>query len=484
VQQRVDVLTGAGALGLADARDTATSETITSDVTSRLDRLPWSNWHVKVVFCLGFAWFLDSLEASIIGSILGILKKLWNFTPLQGSLTVSVWLVGIMVGAVVFGYLADRFGRKPMFILTLVWYGFFTILAAFSEDIWFFIAMRFLAAVGVGGEYAAISTAIAEFVPKKVRGRTDAFLLSMWPLGALASSLLMLGMLALFAPAIAWRVGFGLAVLLALFALYIRRTLPESPRWLLNKGRAAEANAVVEAAEKQVMREKGLRELPPAPPIEINVDHQSVWAQTKELITKYPLRLFVASAMNFSQVALGYGSIAYAAIILFPVTKTPAETVPFYFMIAFVCAFLGGVTSCLMVDTIGRKATAVISYLSYPFAALTMVLVNSPVAALLSLCVMQYCYTWAWVTEYVIKSEVFPTQSRASAIGWATFFGRIGGVIAPPILAGVYESTKSLTSVAIALAILISPGWIAAIIWAWKGVEGRHTSLEALEVRT
>jgi MFS family permease len=132
------------------------------------------------------------LPLHIIGSVLGILKKIWQFTPLQGSLTVSVWLIGIMVGAVMFGYLADKYGRKPMFILTLLWYALATVACAFSENIWVFISFRFLAAVGIGGEYAAISSAVVEFVPRKSRGKIDAFIMSLWPVGAIASALMVM----------------------------------------------------------------------------------------------------------------------------------------------------------------------------------------------------------------------------------------------------------------------------------------------------
>lgn len=458
--------------------DGAHAKELRSDVGPRLDRLPWTAWHVKVVFALGFAWLLDSLEASIIGSVLGIMKKVWTFTPLQGSLTVSVWLVGIMVGAVVFGHLADKRGRKPMFILTLLWYALFTVACAFSPNIEVFIFFRFMAALGIGGEYAAISSAVVEFVPKKRRGRINAFIMSLWPVGAIASALLVMFALKLFPPDIAWRAGFLIAVLLAIFALVIRKFLPESPRWLIDRHRFKEAEKIVDSIEKYVMEKKGLKELPEVEPITIHPTVHTTWQQTKELITKYPGRVALGASMNFSQVALGYGSIAYASLVLFPSTNTPAADVPLYMMLAFVCAFLGGMTSMGMVDTVGRKTTGVLSYLTFPLSALSMIFVTSTTAAVISLCIMQFCYTWGWVTEYVIKSEIFPTRIRAAGIGWATFFGRLGGVIAPPVLTGVYQSTKSIETVAYVLAAIVLPGFIGSLFWAAKGVEGKGKSLE------
>jgi MFS family permease len=453
---------------------------IQSDIPPRLDRLPWTRWHTKIVFTLGFAWLLDSLESSIIGSVLGILKKIWQFTPLQGSMTVSVWLIGIMVGAVVFGFLSDRYGRKPMFIITLLWYALFTVACAFSHDIWLFIFFRFMAALGIGGEYAAISSAVVEFVPRKMRGKTDAFIMALWPIGAIASALLVMFALKLFPPEIAWRVGFLLAVFLAFFALVIRRHLPESPRWLIEKRRFKEAEEIIASIEMRVMEKKGLKELPEVKPVTICPGVRTIWRQTKELFAVYPWRVALGAALNFSQVALGYGSIAFASLVLFPMTKTPPADVPFYMMIAFLCAFAGGLTSVIMVDSIGRKVTGILSFLSYPFSALSMILVDTPGEALYSLCIMQYCYTWAWVTEYVIKSEIFPTHSRAAGIGWATFFGRLGGIIAAPVLTGIYQTTNSIASVAYIFALLVSPGWVASSFWAAKGVEGKHQALEEL----
>ncbi|MGE5893839.1 MAG: MFS transporter, partial [bacterium] len=319
-----------------------------------------------------------------------------------------------------------------------------------------------------------------EFVPKRVRGKTDAFIMSLWPIGAICSALLVMFALRLFPPEIAWRAGFLLAVVLAIFSLYIRRHLPESPRWLIEHHRFEEAQAIVAAAEKEVMESKSLRELPEAHFITVHPGASSMWRQTEELFRKYLARVVLGSALNFSQVALGYGSIAFASLVLFPMTHTRPDIVPLYMTIAFVFAFLGGLTSVVMVDTVGRKLTGVISYGSYLIVGFSMLFVNSPFSALASLCIMQYCYTWGWVTEYVIKSEIFPTRSRAAGIGWATFFGRIGGIIAAPILTGVYQSTGSIGTVSYVFALLVSPGFIAALIWARKGVEGKQKALEEL----
>lgn len=433
-----------------------------------------------MVSALGFGWLLDSLEANIIGSVLGILKNLWQFTPLQGSLTVSLWLIGIMVGAVVFGYLSDHTGRKKVFLLTLVWYGLFTVACAFSNNIWVFIFLRFMAAVGIGGEYAAISSAIVEFVPKKVRGTADAFIMSLWPVGAICSSLLVMAALRFFPPEIAWRAGFLLAVVLALFALVVRRDLPESPRWLIEHGRSEEARATVEAAEQDVLKSTGLEKLPEAGFITVHPGSSSIWRQTAELYRTYRARVALGAALNFSQVALGYGSLAFASLVLFPLTNTRPDAVPLFMTIAFGFAFLGGLTSVLMVDSIGRKMTGVISYGSYFAACFSMLFVTTPLSALASLCIMQYCYTWGWVTEYVIKSEILPTRSRAAGIGWATFFGRIGGILAAPVLTSVYQSTGSLKATASVFAVLVSPGFIAALFWAINGVEGKQKALEEL----
>lgn len=455
-----------------------------SDLGPRLDRLPWCNWHTTILAGLGFAWFLDSLEASIIGSVLGILKKLWSFTPVQGSLTVSTWLVGIMVGTLLFGYLADKYGRKKMFILTLAWYAAFTGLAAFSPNVWVFIVLRFFAAVGIGGEYVAIGSAVVEFIPKLSRGKTDALVQSLWPLGAAGSGLLIVMMLKILPPEMAWRAGFFFAVFLAVCAMYVRRFVPESPRWLMLHGRDEEALVIVEAAERAAMKSYGLKELPPVTPIAIRREKRNAWIQTKELWRKYPGRILMGASLNFSQVAFGYGSIAYTSLVLFPQTNTPPEKVPFYMMISFLFATIGGLAATVMLDRFGRKPTGIISYGAQLISGLSMIFVDTSLGALASLCLMQFSYTWAWVAERIINSEIFPTHSRAAGLGWVICLGRIGGVISPIVLTAVYEATHSIVSVSYALAFLCLIGFIASIYWAVTGVEGRQRALEDMVIET
>src|SRR5215469_172747 len=148
-----------------------------ANLTARLDRLPWSTFHIVVTIALALGWMLDAFETNIIGSILGQVSKLWQLSPTQGGSLVSAWVLGMFVGAVVFGYYSDRLGRKKLFIFTLVWYAAFSVITAFSWNYYSLLAFRFLAALGVGGEYSAVTAAMVEFIPRKHRGKTAALIL-------------------------------------------------------------------------------------------------------------------------------------------------------------------------------------------------------------------------------------------------------------------------------------------------------------------
>src|ERR1700722_1904427 len=215
------------------------------NLIARLDRMPWSRFHTVVTIALALGWMLDAFETNVIGSVVGQVSKLWQLSPTQGSSFISSWVLGMAVGAIVFGYYSDRLGRKKLFIFTLIWYAVFSVITAFSWDYYSLLVCRFLAALGIGGEYAAVTAAMVEFIPRKHRGKTAALVLAAFPIGGILSALSASLFLHHLPPDVGWRMGFGLGALLALFGLWVRYAIPESPRWLAANGRDAEAEEIV-----------------------------------------------------------------------------------------------------------------------------------------------------------------------------------------------------------------------------------------------
>ena len=215
---------------------------VETDIPARMDRLPWSRWHWLVVASLGAVWILDGLEVTIVGAIAGQLelKDTLALSPSQIGLAGSIYVAGAVLGALFFGYLTDRFGRKRLFMITLALYLVATTSTAFTHSFWEFAAARFFTGAGIGGEYSAINSAIDELIPARVRGFTDlAINGSYWvgtAVGAAASVVLLNP--SYFAVDTGWRVGFGLGATLAVGVLLLRQFLPESPRWLMTHGRS------------------------------------------------------------------------------------------------------------------------------------------------------------------------------------------------------------------------------------------------------
>ena len=220
-------------------------------VGARLDRAPWQRLHTAILLALGAGWLFDSFEVQIFSSAIGPLGDHFHASVFQRDAVLAVWLGGILLGAVTGGRLADRFGRRRLFVATLLWYAGFTVLTGLSPTLAAVYGLRFLAALGVGAEYAIINAAIAEFMRARVRGKANAAVMNFWPAGAIAAALLAflaLDTLAL-SSAVSWRYMFVLGGLLALVVLYFRRRLPESPRWLVAHGRPTEAEAILRNLE-------------------------------------------------------------------------------------------------------------------------------------------------------------------------------------------------------------------------------------------
>jgi MFS family permease len=240
---------------------------IETDIPARLDRLPWARFHTLVVAALGITWILDGLEVTLAGTVAGALKAspVLQFSNADVGLAGSAYLAGAVLGALFFGWLTDRLGRKKLFFITLAVYLVATAATAFSWNLWSFMLFRFLTGAGIGGEYAAINSTIQELIPARVRGWTDLVINGSFWIGAALGAFGAIILLdpAWFAPDHGWRLAFLIGALLALFIFFMRMWLPESPRWLMTHGRIAEAEAIVAGIEKRVRAEGHL--IPDAP---------------------------------------------------------------------------------------------------------------------------------------------------------------------------------------------------------------------------
>jgi MFS family permease len=243
------------------------TRTITTKIPARLDRLPWARWHWMVVIGLGTVWILDGLEVTIVGAVgatLTLPNSGLHLSTADIGFAGSVYIAGACSGALFFGYLTDRLGRKKLFMITLGVYLAATALTALSFSAWWFFVFRFITGAGIGGEYAAINSAIDELIPARVRGRVDLIINGSYWVGTAAGAAATLVLLnpKLLAVDLGWRLCFGLGVVLALVILLVRRNVPESPRWLFIHGREKQADDIVTDIEQQVRSSAGISELP------------------------------------------------------------------------------------------------------------------------------------------------------------------------------------------------------------------------------
>ncbi len=447
-------------------------------IAARLDRLPWTPFHTRVTLALGIGWLLDAFEVNVIGSVLGVIKTLWHLTNTEASALVAVWLIGIMIGALAFGYLADRYGRRKLFILTLVLYSTFTVISAISPGYWFFLAFRFLTAIGVGAEYSAINAAIGEIIPARFRGRANAIVMNFWPLGAILAAFLTLFFINLLPPSLGWRLAFGLGAVVALFTVWARRILPESPRWLLARGRGMEAAAVIEQIESRAAR----FDVAPEPARKTRAQAPGFFGQLLQLLRDHPWRLALGSMLDFTEAAGYYGIFAFLPLIVLPRVHIPENRVPWFFLIGNVGAAAGGALVAALLDRGGRKVTVTFFYAAAAAAMLGMgvaTVAGKASGVMAAFVVVNFCATGSWVAAYPTFSEIFPTALRSTGIGFSVGFGRIGAAIATFALPLVAERF-SVTAAFDVLAGFYAVGALVMVPWILWGPEGRGKALEAL----
>jgi MFS family permease len=436
--------------------------------------------HTTITVALGIGWMLDAFEVTIVNNVISELRELWRLTSLQASWILSIWFVGIMVGAYLFGYLADRFGRRKLFLLTLLLYGFFTFFTAFASGYFSFMALRLLAAIGVGAEYAAINAAISEFIPARHRGKTNATVMNFWPVGAILAALVTLYLLNNLPRDVGWRAAFGFGALIALCTGLVRRYIPESPRWLLSQGNTAAAEKIVANIESANFEEPAAanrRTSDIKRPFRANL-----WRQSSELVAGYPGRLILGCLLDFSEAAGYYGLFAFLALFILPALAVPSQFVPWFYLIGNVGALFGGVIAAVSLDRIGRKITVPGLYSMTALGTLLLAaatLTKDWRWVLAAFTLANLFATGSWISAYPTFSELFPTRLRSTGIGVSVAFGRIGAFCAPIALT-VTANTAGVLAALTLLAAFWLIGAIAMIPWYFRGVEGRGRSLEAL----
>lgn len=444
-------------------------------MSDRLDSSPWRPIHTRIAGALGIGWMLDAFEVQIIGSLIPSIAAEFGLSQAEQVAVFVIWFVGIMLGALLFGYLADRVGRRRLFVATLVMYSIAAVLTALSPNFAIFMVFRFITALGVGGEYSAVCSAISEFLPARNRGRIGAVVMNFWAAGGILAGLVSILFISALLGEAGWRYALLFGALSGVYGLFARRLIPESPRWLASRGRTEEANAAIE----EITGIKRVRAR--FKPAELN---GSLRANLSELWARHRGRLLFGMALDFSEAAGYYGLFTFLAVfILVPgVVDVAPSAVPYYFLIANVGALAGGFLVAWLLDRAGRKPTVTLSYL---FAALSVIVLaavattGSPTATLLAFTGAVFFATCAWVSAYPTFSELFPTHLRATGVGASVAVGRTGAIIGQIVLAELALSF-GLWSAFLLLAGFWLIGAVAGLIWWIRGVEARGMSLEAL----
>jgi MFS family permease len=464
-------------------------ETIETDVPKRLDRLPWSRWHWLVVFALGFVWILDGLEVTIVGSIGPTLQKASiHLSSFQVGLIGAFYVAGAVAGALLFGHLTDRWGRKKLFMITLALYLVATVATAFSWNAISFFAFRFLAGAGIGGEYSAINSAIDELIPARVRGWVDLAINGSWWLGTAAGALLSIPLLdpKLFRIDLGWRLAFGLGAILGIGVLLTRRMLPESPRWLMIKGRKEEAEQIVADIERQVTEQTGEQLDEPDGTIEIEPRESTGFSTiARTLFSRYRGRTVLGLTMMSAQ-AFAYNAVFFTyGLVLVNLMHAKSNHVGYYIVPFALGNFAGPILLGPLFDRVGRRIMLTLTHgAAGGVLAVTAVLFERHQLSAISLtvlwCVVFFFASAAASAAYLTVSEVFPLEIRAMAIAFFYAVGTgLGGILGPALF-GKLIASKSFLEVAVGF--WIAAVWliVAAVVAWFLAVDAEQKPLEEI----
>ena len=468
-----------------------TERTVETQVPARLDRLPWSRWHLRIVIALGTSWLLDGLQVTLAGSLAGILEDRTGLglTAPQVTAGATTYLAGAVLGAILFGYLTDRLGRRKLFLVTLATYSLATAATALSWNFGSFALFRLLTGLGIGGEYAAINSAVDELIPGKVRGTVDLIVNATFWLGAITGSLASFYLLNTHAVPqhLSWRFAFGIAAVLGGGVLILRLGVPESPRWLMLRGREEDADRIVTGIEEEVSRtsQKKLPK-PEGKPLKLAVRPYTPLGEVFRSMFRdnrsrslLALVLMVAQSFFFNSIFFTYG------LIVKKFYGVSDQNLPLHLLPFAIGCFFGPVFLGPLFDKVGRKPMIAATY---GVSGLLLCLVVIPfvhgslTAHTLDLCfsVIFFVASSAASAAFLTVSEIFPLEIRAFAIAIFYAVGTLIGGVGAPLLFGNLIASGSKMHVGYGY--LLGGGLMlaGALCEVLIGVEAAGKSLESI----
>ncbi len=469
--------------------DTSVQEKpVRSLIPARMHDMPWAKFHWMVIFGLGTAWILDGLEIQIVAA--GGFEKSLDMTAADVGLAGTVYLVGEVVGALFFGRMTDTLGRKKLFTMTLAVYLVASGLAAFSPNMWIFLALRFIAGTGIGGEYSAVNSAIDELIPGKYRGRVDLAINGTYWFGAGVGAFASYWLLdpSIVGENIGWRIAFLLGPVLGLGIIYLRRHIPESPRWMVTHGRFQEAEEIVSGIEDEVRAEG--KELP-----DLDMERDGMWLKSREGLTPrqlfyvffqmYPTRTVLGATLMITQSFL-YNAIFFTySLVLQNFYGQTASSAAVYFFPFALGNLLGPLLLGPLFDTVGRRkmiggcyafAAIVLTVSAFLFQADALTATTHTIFW----CVAFFFASAGASAGYLTVSEIFPLEVRGQAISYffatAQIFGAIGPVFYGWLIGDGSDRGPMFWGYLIASGIMML-GAIVAAVW---GVDAEGKSLEEI----
>lgn len=436
-------------------------------VLDRLEALPVGKFHYKLLGVTGLGWLFDSMDTGLIAFILPVLAKEWQLAPGQMGLLGSIGLIGMALGAVISGTVADHIGRKKVFSITVLLYSIATAFCAMAWDYTSLLVFRFFVGFGLGGELPVAATLVSEYAPAHVRGRFIVLLESFWALGWIVAA----GIAYFFIPLYGWRMAFWIGAIPAVYVFLIRLHMPESVRYLLAHNRIAEARQIVTSLEEKL-------HVPVQPftddtevlPKQEPISFSTLWK--KPFISRTIMLWLVWFGINYSY----YGIFMWLPSIVFQQGFTVVKT--FEYVLVMTLAQLPGYYSAAwLVDRLGRKYTLSVYLLCSGIASYFFGSAASAGTLMFWGAVMSFFNLGAWGVLYTYTPEMYPTAIRALGSGWAAGFGRFGGMAAPILVGMMLTSSLGTSAVFYMFAFVFIA--VSAVVMG-LGIESKQKNLESL----